>query len=577
MRVRLGVFVGQLAAVGLAVAVSSAQQQVPTFLVATRLVEVTVTVVDKKGNAVTGLGPADFLVRDEGKPRPVDVFRFDGGSVGNSTAPPAVAPPPGIFTNLPTYSDTAPRNVTALVLDNITMTPTEGVKARALMMRYLTALAPRSVTGIYLMSDKLYVLHDFTDDHEALLARIRKTGLPTATGWDMDYRQSIVEAEAFLKMFQDGDQETYSTMVYFLRNALRAEALADAQIRRDWMERSLASIERLGQHLAGIPGRKSVIWIGGGVSWVSITATNPTSVTSPLQQTAGTQRAMPELMENNEQKVRQVARRLAQQGVVLYIVDAHYLQAPSDTKAQSRQPVPLTGRGNFEMLMDTQAVSSDTKAPMQAMAAVTGGRYFLPGDASGPAKILGDMQGSYTLGFYMPETPDNKWHKLKVEVKRSGLNVRYREGYLADSGVAQAGKWPDAVWHTALSNPLGSSAIPLSAACKRTPSGELAITVLADTGALQFVPDGAQLSANLEILVADRTPDGLARASRSTVTSIVAAAEWEAKRRQPTRYDGTWKPTAGATVLRVIVHDVNSGRYGSVDVPLNKVPDAVAK
>jgi hypothetical protein len=173
--------------------------------------------------------------------------------------------------------------------------------------------------------------------------------------------------------------------------------------------------------------------------------------------------------------------------------------------------------------------------------------------------------------------PDNKWHKLKVEVKRSGLNVRYREGYLADPRVAQAEKWTDEMCHAALSNPLGSSAIPLSAAVKRTPSGELSITVLADTGALQFVPDGAQLAANLEILVADRTPGGLARASRSTVTSIVAAAEWEAKRQQPTRYDGTWTPTADATVLRVIVHDVNSGRYGSVDVPLNKVPEGVSK
>jgi VWFA-related protein len=567
MRFRLGVFVGQLAVVGLAVGLLRAQPQPPTFRTATRLVEVTVTVVDKKGNGVSGLGPADFVVRDEGKPRPVDVFRFDGGSGGTGAGPAAVAPAPGMFTNLPARSDTGPRNVTALVLDNITMTPTQGVRAQALMMRYLAALAPRALTAVYLMSDKISVLHDFTDDQDALLARIRRTTLPTATAWDMDYRRSIVEAEAFVKMFAD-DPEMHPVMLDFMRNALRAEALADAAVRRDWMERSLAGIEALGQHLAGIPGRKSVVWIGGGVSWVSVTATTPKALG---------QGALPELIENSEEKVRQVARRLAQQGIVLYIVDAHYLQAPSDTTPQSRQPVPLRGRGNFEMLMDTQAVSSDTQAPMEAMASVTGGRYFLPGDASGSAKILGDMQGSYTLGFYMPENPDNKWHKLKVEVKRSGLSVRHREGYVADSRVAQAAMWTDEMCHAVLSNPLGSSAIPLSAACKRTPAGELSFTVLADTGALQFVADGAQVIANLEILVADRTPEGVARASRSTVTSIVAAAEWETKRQQPTRYDGAWKPTAGATVLRVIVHDVNSGRYGSVDVPLNKVPDGVSK
>ena len=554
--------VGQLALLGLGVALLGAQQQAPLFRAATRLVEVTVTVVDKQGNAVTGLGPADFVVRDEGKPRPVDVFRVDGGSGGTGTAPAAVALAPGTFTNLPALSDAGPRNVTALVLDNITMTPAQGVRARALMLRYLTALAPRGITAVYLMSDKVYVLHDFTDNQDALIARIRSANLPTATAWDMDYRRSIVEAEAFVNMFVD-NPETYSVMVDFQRGALRAEALADAAIRRDWMERSLAGIEAMGQHLAGIPGRKSVVWIGGGLSWVSVTATTPKALN---------QGALPELIENSEEKVRQVARRLATQGIALYIVDAHYLEAPSDTTSQSRQPLPQRGRGNFEMLMDTQAVSSDTRAPMQAMASVTGGRYFHPGDTSGTAKIVGDMQGSYTLGFYLPENPDNKWHKLKVEVKRSGVSVRHREGYLADSRVAQAGKWKDEMFQAALSNPLGSSAIPLSAAVKRTPSGELAITVLADTGVLQFLPDGESLKATLEILVADRTAEGPGRSNKSELTSTVPAARWEVARLQPTRYEATWKPAAAATNLRVIVHDVNSGRYGSLDVPLSKVP-----
>jgi hypothetical protein len=142
---RRRVFIGQLAVAVAEVGLLAAQQR------PTRLVEVSVTVVDKKGNGVAGLGPADFVVRDEGKSRPVDVFRFDGASGGSGAESPAVAPP-GVFTNLPAYSDTAPRSVTALVLDNITMTPTEGVKARALMMRYLTALAPRALTGVYLMA-----------------------------------------------------------------------------------------------------------------------------------------------------------------------------------------------------------------------------------------------------------------------------------------------------------------------------------------------------------------------------------------------------------------------------------------
>jgi VWFA-related protein len=553
---------GHLAVLGLGIALLSAQEQKPMFRAATRLVEVTVTVVDKKGNAVAGLGPADFVVLDERKPQPVALFRFDGGPAAATVAGASAATlPPGMFTNRPGTTDSAPRNVTALVLDNINTTPPQGVTARAQAMRYLRTLAPRTITAVYLMADKLYVLHDFTDDAAALRARLERIKLATPTAWEMDERQATVEAEAFVRLFPPEEQ---SVAIGFMRDKLRADAMADAAIRRDWMERSLAEIEALGAHLAGIPGRKSLVWIGGGFSMVAITATTPRRLD---------QSPMPELLETSEDKVRQVSRRLAQQGVVLYIVDAHYLEAPSDTRAQSPQTVPLRGRGNFEMLMDTKATSNDTRPAMQTMASITGGRYFYPGDVtSGVDKVVSDLQGSYTLGFYMPENPDDKWHKLKVQVKRSGLSVRHREGYLADSHLAQPVKWTEEMWRTALSNPLGSPAIPLTAACKRTPSGELAVSVFADTGALQFLPDGENLKANLEVLIADRTGEGLARASRSVVTSTVTAAQWEAARQQATRYDGIWKPTAGATTLRVIVHDVNSGRYGSLDVALNKVP-----
>jgi hypothetical protein len=62
------------------------------------------------------------------------------------------------------------------------------------------------------------------------------------------------------------------------------------------------------------------------------------------------------------------------------------------------------------------------------------------------------------------------------------------------------------------------------------------------------------------------------RASRSELTRTVPAAQWEAARQQPTRYELTWKPAPEATTLRIIVQDVHSGRYGSLDVPLNQVP-----
>lgn len=549
--------VGQAVLVGLFGVLLSAQSQQPTFRTATRLVEVAVAVLDRDGNAVTGLEAGDFVVLDEGKPRPVEVFSFDGGRRAPATGAPAAALSPGTFTNRPALTGETPRAVTALVLDNVNTTPVQGVTARAQMMRYLRTLAPQTITAVYLLADSLHVLHDFTDDASALRERLEGAELPTATAWETDPRQAVVEAEAFVKMFP----EDQALAVDLMRNKLRMEVMADAAIRRDRMERSLAQIEALGAHLAGIPGRKSLVWIGGGFSMSTVTAT-----------TAGGKET-PELLETSEKEIREVSRRLAQQGVVLYIVDAHYLESPSDQRPATRMPVPQRGRGNFELYLDTATASVDVRSTMQTMSSITGGRYFYPNDStSGVDKVLSDMWGSYTLGFYMPDEPDGKWHRLKVQVNRPGLTLRYREGYLADARAAQPVRWTEDTWRSAISNPLASAAIPLTATCKWTAFDDLSVTVQVDTDALEFLRDGENLKADLEILFGDRTADGLTHTSRSAVTSTVPAARWETARLEPTRIEAIWKPKDEATALRVIVHDVNSGRYGSLDIPLSQVP-----
>ena len=114
--------VGQVVLLGLGVALLGAQQREPLFRAATRLVEVTVTVVDKKGNAVTGLGPATSSCATKASH---DRWRlhFDGGRATPSASAPATTLPPGAFTDRPALTDDSPRNVTALVLDHVIRPP----------------------------------------------------------------------------------------------------------------------------------------------------------------------------------------------------------------------------------------------------------------------------------------------------------------------------------------------------------------------------------------------------------------------------------------------------------------------
>jgi VWFA-related protein len=537
----------------------SGQQSAPVFQAGTKLVEVTVSVLDKKGDAVAGLEAADFTVLDEGKPRRVALFHFDGGAPppAGVTAPAPL--PPGVFSNRPEAAGETPRNITALVLDTLNTPPQQSVVARSQTLRYLRTLAPHTRVAIYVMGAQVRILHDFTDDAAALRARLEKATLGMPLAWVTDFAQSIAEAEAFVSLFA-GNPAMEKAAEDMARTNLEVEAMANSASRRYRMERSLAALEALGTHLAGIPGRKNLVWIGSGFSMLSITGSMGWGPRGSV--------------ENFETRVRDTSRRLAQQGIILYIVDSKGIEPPTDSTAAMRVPLPPRGRGRFEPQMDSEAASNDPRPAMQLMADITGGRYLHNSNdlTAGFQKTTADTRGSYTLGFYMPGEPDDKWHKLKVRVKRSGLNVRHREGYLAASDPAQPPVWTAETWRQAFTNPIGSTVIPLVTKCELTSSGEVTVKLTADANALQFRAEGGNLKADLEIGVAERAPDGSAHTTHTAATASVPAAKWEDARKLGIFFERQWKPEAAATSLRLILRDLRSGQYGSVDVPLNNLP-----
>jgi VWFA-related protein len=537
------------------------QSSAPVFRAGTKLVEVTVTVLDRKGSAVSGLEAADFTVLDDGKQRPVSFFRFDGGPAAapasgkpaaETLPPPAL--PPGVFTNRVELGAEAPRTITALVLDSLNTPPEQGMLARAQMMRYLRELAPNTRVAIFQLGQQLRILHDFTDDAAALRARIAKATVGMPPNTVTDYTQSIVEAEAFVNMFPPEMQAQIAEME---RNKLEVESMMNSAARRHRMEVSLAAMEALGKHLAGIPGRKNLVWISGGFSMVAISGAMGMGVHGGF--------------EEYEAKVRATSRRLAQEGIVLYIVDSKGLDLPSDTTAASRGPLPVRGRGRFEPQMDTETVNNDPTPAMSLMASITGGRYLHNTNdlAAGFKQTSADMHGSYTLGFYMAGDPDDKWHKLKVKVKRPGVEVRHREGYLADAVLAQPAQWNADIWRANFTNPIPSSVIPMTAKLSRTLAGSVALTLAIDPNAVQFQQDGANMKAELEIGIADCASDGSLHTSRAPFTVSVASAQWEEARRAGLGYQKEWPAAPDTTRVRVIVHDVRSGKYGSIEMPVN--------
>src|SRR5947208_11885803 len=82
--------------------------------------------------------------------------------------------PQDAFTNRPEYLPGPPRNVTAIVLDAVNVSPADQIVFRDQLLRYLQQLPPNTRAALYRLGDGITVLHDFTSDSEALRARIAK-------------------------------------------------------------------------------------------------------------------------------------------------------------------------------------------------------------------------------------------------------------------------------------------------------------------------------------------------------------------------------------------------------------------
>ena len=72
---------------------------------------------------------------------------------------------------------------------------------------------------------------------------------------------------------------------------------------------------------------------------------------------------------------------------------------------------------------------------LRTLTAATGGgtlRAVTPQAIPAAVKqIANELGRQYQLGYYLPRRADGRYHEIKVEVKRRGLEVRARRGYLA--------------------------------------------------------------------------------------------------------------------------------------------------
>jgi hypothetical protein len=172
------------------------------------------------------------------------------------------------------------------------------------------------------------------------------------------------------------------------------------------------------------------------------------------------------------------------------------------------------------------------------MADITDGRAVLEPEfmEAGFRRMVEDLSSYYLVGYYSNAKPDGRFHRITVRVKRPGVQVRARSGYLAASAAEAAARVspsvsssPDTAEAQLVAralNPLAalSRDFPLrvQAAAAWTPSGAAIVRAVAEVSRSTTRGDDWSKGAQVDAMLLDASGNAVAteRASMAAGTFV---------------------------------------------------------
>jgi hypothetical protein len=328
------------------------------------------------------------------------------------------------------------------------------------------------------------------------------------------------------------------------------------------INQSLAAFRAVAEHLAGLPGRKNLVWLSSGFP-LSVGFDEMPEVGAPLTQ------RNPQLFT---QEMEGAVRVLNDNGIAVYPVDARGVFNPGVVDTSQRMP---TGRWN--QMPSTTAANSNTST-MFVLADKTGGRAaYNTNDLGGAVRrALDDGRVTYTLGYYSTDAKeDGTWRDIKVEVRRSGLDVRARKGYYAMRATDQTADARTRQIRAGVWSPVESTALPITAEIdfREEPPNSFEVNVELDPRTVGFQHEADRWKATLDMVFVQKDAHSVQLGEGGMDNLSIALTDQNYKKVMEQglihRYRGVRQPSA--KTLRIVVRDATSGAVGSVTVPLDQI------
>ena len=527
-----------------------ADQQPPvTFKVEVNYVEIDAVVTDAAGKFVRGLTKDDFQVVEQGKAQSISICSLVDLPVERADPPLFARSPiePDVQTNRKEFNG----RVMVLVLDNLhtsfTQTARVRMAAKQFVERYLGA---NDIAAILVTGGGKEASQEFTSSRRLLLRAI-------------DGFSGRKLRSATLEKIDDYNRQRQLGMSDPPKDISEPERAHNARS-------ALSTLKSVADYMAGIRGRrKAVVFFSEGIDY---------DVMNPIQNKYAS-----DISDETKDAIAAASRA----NVSFYGIDPRGLGAMF-YETMELQGLPEDNSLGTSTLQQELRLSQDS---LRVLSDETGGFAAVNQNdlKTAFARIIQDNSSYYVLGYYSnDERRDGRFRSVEVKVKRPGMTVRARKGYLSPKGrpketaVTSQNQKVTPALREALDSPVPMSGLGLtmfaaplkgSALKGAAPDASVAITLEIDGAGLKFAQSNGLFTDDIEIAVVAVDPGGKIKDGGHDVVNLrLRPQTQEAVSRSGMRIARRLAVPPGKYQLRVGARETGGGAVGSILYDLD-VPD----